>query len=112
MNNKPVYVAFGDKKVESEFESLQEGKYEDKQLYGFIDRAIKDLKANPTCGIKIPKKLWPDEYVRKYDVSNLWKYDLPNGWRLVYTIQANDVMILNVILEWFDHKDYERRFGY
>lgn len=39
-------------------------------------------------------------------------YDLPNSWRLIYTIQTNEVMILNVILEWFNHKGYERRFKY
>ena len=112
MNSKPVYVIFGDKKVESEFEALKEGKSEDKQLYEFIDRAINDLKHNPVCGTKIPKNLWPKEYLKKYDITNLWKYDMPNGWRAVYTIQTNEVMILNVILEWFDHKDYERRFKY
>ena len=58
MNNKPIYVTFGDKKIESEFEILKEGKFEDKQLYEFIERAIKDLKSNPTCGTKISKKLW------------------------------------------------------
>lgn len=57
MNDKPIYVTFGDKKIEKEYESLKEGKYKDKQLYNFIDRAIKDLKSNPTCGTKIPKKL-------------------------------------------------------
>ena len=61
MNNKPIYVTFGDKKIENEFEMLKEGKFEDKQLYSFIDRAIKDLKINPTCGIKIPTSLWPKE---------------------------------------------------
>ena len=59
MNNKSIHVTFGDKKIESEYETLKEGKYQDKQLYEFIDRAIKDLKSNPTCGTKIPKKLWP-----------------------------------------------------
>jgi len=57
MNDKPICVTFGDKKIEKEYESLKEGKYKDKQLYNFIDRAIKDLKSNPTCGTKIPKKL-------------------------------------------------------
>lgn len=111
-NNKPCYVTFGEVKVEQEFESLKEGKFQDKQLYEFIDRAIKDMKNNPACGIKIPKRLWPKIYLLKYVVTNLWKYDLPNGWRLIYTIKEDEVMILNVILEWFDHKDYERRFGY
>ncbi len=112
MNDKPIYVTFGDKKTEIDFESLKEGKVEDKQLYTSIDRAIIDLKSNPACGIKVPKNLWPKEYIKKYDITNLWKYDLPHGWRLVYTIQTNEIMILNVILEWFDHKGYERRFHY
>lgn len=112
MNDKPVYVTFGEKKLEKEFEQLREGKFEDKQLYIFIERAIKDLKANPMSGIKVPKKLWPKEYIKTYGVTNLWKYDLPNGWRLIYTIQTNDVMILNVILEWFNHKSYEKKFNY
>ena len=112
MNDKPIYVTFGDKKIEIDFEALKEGKVEDKQLYDSIDKAIIDLKNNPACGIKVPKNLWPKEYIKKYDITNLWKYDLPKGWRLVYTIQTNEIMILNVILEWFDHKEYERRFHY
>lgn len=112
MNNKSTYVIFGDIKTEQTFEELKEGKYEDKELYIFINRAIQDLKQKPGCGIKIPKKLWPQEYIVKYKVNNLWKYNLPNAWRIIYTIKTEEVMILNVILEWFDHKEYERRFGY
>ena len=40
------------------------------------------------------------------------EYDLPNGWRLIYTIESDDLKIMNIILEWFSHKDYERRFNY
>jgi hypothetical protein len=112
MNGKPIYVAFGNKKLEYEYESLKEGKFEDAQLYSFIERALVDLKKNPSCGVKIEKRIWPKEYLKKYAITNLWKYDLPNGWRIVYTIQTNEVMILNVILEWFDHKAYEKRFKY
>lgn len=112
MNNKPIYVTFIDKKLESEFESLKEGKSQDKKLYKFIDRAVKDLKKDPTSGTKIQKRIWPKVYVRKLGINNLWKYDLPNGWRIIYTIKTDEVMILNVILEWFDHKEYERRFHY
>ena len=43
MNEKQIYVTFGSKKLENEFESLKEGKFEDKQLYGFINRAREDL---------------------------------------------------------------------
>lgn len=111
-NKKPIYVTFGEKKTEEEFELLKEGKFQDKQLYRFIERAINDLKNNPGCGTKIPKRLWPKIYIEKYGITNLWKYDLPNTWRLIYTIKEDDVMILGVLLEWFNHKDYEKRFGY
>ena len=112
MNDKSINVTFSDKKIEDEFESLKKGKFEDKELHKFIDRAITDLKKNSMCGTKIEKRLWPKEYKQKYYITNLWKYDLPNAWRLIYTIQTTDVMILSVILEWFDHKEYERRFKY
>ena len=58
MNDKPIYVAFASPKLENNFEKLKHGKFEDKQLYNFIQRAIADLKKNPMCGVKIPKKLW------------------------------------------------------
>ena len=112
MNKKPIYVAFANKKIEHDFERLKEEKFEDKQLYTFIQRAIDDLKKDPMCGIKLPKELWPKSYIEHYHIINLWKYDLPNSWRLIYTIFEDKVMILNVILEWFSHKEYERKFGY
>jgi Txe/YoeB family toxin of Txe-Axe toxin-antitoxin module len=110
--NKPINVAFISQKLKEQFEYLKHGKFEDKQLYAFIDRAIDDLKANPLCGIKIAKNLWPKEYVQKYQITNLWKYDLPNAWRLIYTIETDEVKIVSIILEWFDHKEYEKRFKY
>jgi hypothetical protein len=112
MNQKQIFVTFAESKTEEEYEILKEGKFQDRQLYRFIERAQQDLKSGRNCGIKMPKKLWPKAYVQKYKITNLWKYDLPNSWRLIYTIKVNDVMILNIILEWFSHKDYEKRFRY
>jgi len=112
MTEKSVYVAFANSSLEKDFESLENGRFEDKQLYDFIQRSINDLKKNPTCGVKIPKRLWPKRYVRLYKIANLWKYDLPNGWRLIYSILQDEVMIINLILEWFSHKDYEKKFSY
>lgn len=59
MREKIKKVAFVDKKIEKVFEDIKTGKYEDKKLFDFINRAIKDLKENPFCGIHIPKRLWP-----------------------------------------------------
>jgi len=109
---KEIFVAFISKKLKGEFTSLKSGQFTDKRLYAFIDRAIDDLKVNPTCGIKIPKKLWPKEYSQKYKITNLWKYDLPNAWRLIYTIESDEIKIMSIILEFMDHKNYERKFNY
>jgi len=109
---KPISVAFISSKIKKEFEGLESGKFEDKKLFGFISRAIDDLKNNPSCGTKIPKKLWSADYVKNYRITNLWKYDLPNAWRLIYTIETDEIRIMNFILEWFNHKDYEKRFRY
>ncbi len=81
-------------------------------LYKFLDRATDDLKADPKCGIEVPKRLIPKVYIQKYGINNLWKYNLPNAWRLVYSITGNEVEIIAILLEWFDHKNYERRFKY
>lgn len=112
MKNKQIFVSFGDKKTEQAFYELRKGKFQDKNLYKWIKRAKKDLKENPFCGIQIQKKLIPKKYITEYDANNLWKYDLPSAWRLIYTIKGNEIMIISIILEWMTHKEYENRFGY
>lgn len=110
--SKEILVAFVSEKLKTDFESLENGKYEYKQLFRFIDRAICDMKLNPFCGTKIQKKLWPRDYIKKYGITNLFKYDLPNAWRLIYTVETDEIRIVNIILEWYDHKGYERKFNY
>lgn len=111
-DNRCRFVVFVNEIMKQSFEKLSKGKFEDKSLYEFINRAIDDLKQNPFIGIKIPKRLWPKEYIIKYKINNLWKYDLPNGWRLIYSIRGNSVELVAVILEWFEHQEYERKFSY
>lgn len=110
--DKILRVAFIDTALKKSFEGLETGKYEHQQLLKFLKRAIKDLKKNPFCGVRVASKLWPKEYVKKYEIDNLWKYDLPDGWRLVYTVKGNDLEIISIFIEWFDHKSYEKRFKY
>ncbi len=45
-------------------------------------------------------------------IDNLFWHNLPKGWRLVYSIAGNNVEVLAIIIEYFDHKNYERRFKY
>jgi hypothetical protein len=83
--NRKVMVGFADERIKQAFIELKKGKGAEPQLYGSLDKAFDVLKKDPFCGIKIPHKLWPDEYVRKYGIDNLWKYNLPDGWRLIYS---------------------------
>lgn len=113
LDGRAKHVAFAEESLREAFDKLKGGTFEDKKLYGLLDRAIDDLKKDPLVGVKVPRNLWPKLYVRKYGIDNLRKYDLPNGWRLIYTVRGNSVEIVAVILEWFaSHKEYEKRFGY
>jgi Txe/YoeB family toxin of Txe-Axe toxin-antitoxin module len=102
-------VAFISEKLEQIFNSLPENETLKKQ----IKIAIENLKENAFTGIRIPKRLFPKEYIVKYEITNLWKYDLPDGWRLIYTlVSPSKIEVVSIILEWLNHPNYERRFGY
>ena len=106
---KPSKVVFINDRLEASFNTLDD----DDPVKKAIIRAIRDLRQNAFAGIQVPKRLIPREYVRKYKINNLWKYDLPKGWRLLYTVTAdNEVELISAILEWFDHKEYEKKMRY
>lgn len=105
-------IRFADKELKKSFDKLKDSKTEDKKLYMWINRAMDDLEEDAFCGTQIPKKLIPKTYIKKYGVDNLWKYDLPNAWRLIYSVTDGEVCVVSIILEWMNHKDYERRFKY
>ena len=83
-----------------------------KQLLVAIEREKNNLFVNPHHGIQVPKKQIPNEYITKYDVTNLWKINLPEYWRMMYTITGNELEIISILLEFMDHKRYNKIFGY
>lgn len=105
-------VVFADKKLRKAFENLKDSKTEDKKVYEWLNRAFDDLADDAFCGIQIPKKQIPKDYIKKYEIDNLWKYNLPNAWRLIYSVAEDKIMVISIVIEWMDHKRYERRFGY
>ena len=105
-------IKFADEKIQKSFEALKESKTEDQRLYKWICRAFEDLEENAFCGIRIPKRLILKVYIDKYGIDNLWKYDLPRSWRLIYSVANDGICVLSIILEWMDHKNYERKFNY
>lgn len=106
---RPSRVVFVSRELEDSFNELKGTDW----LKKSIIHAIRHIQKNAFAGIQIPKRLFLREYVQKYTITNLWKYDLPRGWRLLYTVTAdNEVELLAAILDWCDHKLYERRFRY
>ena len=83
------------------------------ELFKQINYALDNIEKNAFCGIQEPKRLIPKEW-KEY--SNIWKYDLPKAWRLFYTVappeQDGKVIVLAIILDWMNHKEYEKLFKY
>ena len=71
-------------------------------------------KANPHYGDPMAKKLIPKEYVTKYGVTNLFRVELPNCWRMLYTLtnDEKEVEIIAFVLDIMDHRKYDTKFGY
>lgn len=109
---KPSKIRFVDENLKKAFKELKNSKTEDRKLYRWLVRAFKDIEENVFCGIQIPKRLIPKDYLKRYNIKNLWKYNLPNAWRLLYSIVGDDIIIISIILEWIKHKKYQRRFKY
>lgn len=106
-------IKFGDMQIKKAYKELDSGRFQEKRLKGWLDRAFEELERNAFCGIQIPKRLIPRKYHFKFgDLGNLWKYNLPDAWRLIYTVKKEDIIVLSIILEWMDHKCYDKKFGY
>ncbi|MBT4165895.1 hypothetical protein HOE04_02545 [archaeon] len=108
----PSKVRFRDNKIQKAFEELLKSHSDEKKIYNWLVRAFKDIEENAFCGIQIPKRLIPKHYINKCKINNLWKYNLPNAWRLLYSVENQEIFVVSIILDWMDHKTYERTFNY
>ncbi len=101
-------VIFADENIEKDFLSLPENN----EIKKALRRAIEKLKENAFSGERIPKKQIPKVYIKKYNIDNLLWYPLPDGWRMVYSVITDKIEVVALILEYFSHKEYEKRFSY
>ncbi len=72
------------------------------------------IKSNPHYGNPISKKLIPKEYEEKYEITNLFRVELPNFWRMLYTLTEGEtkVEIISFVIDIINHDDYNKKFGY
>jgi hypothetical protein len=102
-------LKYADEKIKKDFEKLKE---RDPNFYEHIANALRNIQEDPACGIKIPHRLIPKEWIQKFGINNLYKYNLPNAWRLFYSLFGNEVEVIAILLGFMTHKEYERIFHY
>ena len=117
---KEVLVQF-DSEAYKEYTELQEavaeGKHSSKnpsyeQLLTSINNAIRNLKANPFYGDLIPRKYLSKGVIAKYGTDKIFRVELVGYWRLLYTVIGDETKIIAFILEYMDHEEYDKIFGY
>tara|TARA_B100001971_G_C17703725_1_gene293002 strand:- start:85 stop:435 length:351 start_codon:yes stop_codon:yes gene_type:complete len=86
----------------------------DSSILNAINKKVELIKSNIHYGEPIAKKLVPKEYKIKYEVTNLFRVELPSFWRMLYTLTDGDseIEIIAFVLDILDHKDYNKKFGY
>ncbi len=91
----------------------EESKIE-RSILDSINKKVELIKANPHYGNPISKKLIPKEYIERYGINNLFRVELSNYWRMLYTLTDGGslVEIIAFVLTIVDHKDYDKKFGY
>ena len=79
---KPEKVVFVDDSLEKSFNELNEADPIKKSLM----RAINTLHEDAFSGRNVKKNLIPKSLIQKYELNNLWIYNLPDGWRMLYVL--------------------------
>lgn len=82
------------------------------QLLSSIDNAIKNIKLDYKYGDLIPRKYLSKATIKKYGTNRIFRIELTGYWRLLYTLVGNEAKIIAFILEYMDHKNYNKIFGY
>ncbi len=81
-------------------------------LLNAINRIFDVIAKNPFYGENAKKGLIPREYRQKYDADNLFIVDLPDYWRMIYTLESDEIEIIAFVLDIIDHDEYNKKFGF
>ena len=84
----------------------------DVTLLNAINRLFDVIVNNPFYGENAKKYLIPKEYRQKYDADNLFIADLPDYWRMIYTLESDEIEIIAFVLDIIDHDQYDKKFKF
>jgi hypothetical protein len=99
----------GTKKFNNFYRALKPADLRKKQIDEAMDFMKKDKQY---IGEKIEKKLWPKQYVKKYGISNLFRYRIADAHRILYTITTIRSERIYLILDCLPHDEYNKLFDY
>jgi hypothetical protein len=113
---KTVRVIFS-REAEEVYKFLNEQAFEskiEKTILNSLNKEIEIIKSNFHYGEPIGKNLIPEEYKEKYGITNLFRVELPNFWRMLYSLieGENKIEIVAFVLDVIDHDKYNKKFGY
>jgi Na+-transporting NADH:ubiquinone oxidoreductase subunit NqrC len=81
------------------------------QIFKDIDKAIKELKKDKIVGTHLQRDKVSKYYIKKHD-CNAYKVVLPENWRLIYGILSINEEKHALLMEVFDHVDYNIGFDF
>lgn len=108
---KEVRVLLKGQAKESFLKLKKRNDKESQSLLRSVQRIINILKDNPQFGDPIAKRLIPIKF-KHQGIQNLYRAELSNYWRLLYTIEGDKIEIFLFVLNIIDHKHYDKLFGY
>tara|TARA_Y100000310_G_C20584706_1_gene764787 strand:- start:299 stop:640 length:342 start_codon:yes stop_codon:yes gene_type:complete len=108
---KEVRILLKGQAKEAYLNLKQRNDKEAKTLLNSFNRVKEILKNNPMYGDPIRKGLIPLE-LKKIGIKNLYRVELSNYWRMLYTLEGNEVDIFLFVLNIVDHKQYDKMFKY
>jgi len=83
-------------------------------IFNSITKKTGLVRSDPHYGDPISKKQIPLKYIDEYGITNLFRVELSNYYRLLYTLVQGDTPdeIIVFVLDIIDHKKYDKIFGY
>jgi len=109
--NKEVRVILKGQAKEAYLELKKRDDQEARALLNSFNRIKEILKDNPQFGDpltkdKIPKKM------KQIGIKNLYRVELSQYWRALYTLEGTRLEIFLFVLNLVDHKEYNKILGY
>lgn len=86
----------------------------ERMLLKAVNYKMELIEKNYHYGDHIAKDLIPQEYIDNYGITNLFRVELPDFWRMLYTLTDGEskIEIIAFVLDILDHPDYNKKFGY